>query len=1193
MTHPPLIVGLDESTDLALVGGKGLNLATLIAAGLPVPGGFVVTTAAWRARHEPAVGEAIRERYRAMGSPPVAARSSATAEDLADASMAGQYATVLGIRGEDALVEAVERCWASIDTPQTRTYFAEHGIDLNQVAMAVVVQRLVPADVAGVLFTANPRTGVADEMVVEASWGLGEAVVSGLVQPDIVTLRHADGSVVESVVADKDTWLPPGATEPCPVEEARRREPCLSPEHVGKLWQLGRRCQEHFGHPQDIEWAIAGGELFLLQSRPITSLGETDACEVVARAAQAKLHQLMGEGRGPWALHNLAETLPHPTPLTWSIIGRFMSGRGGFGEMYRQAGFEPSERVCRDGFLTLVAGRLYMDTSLAAEMLFEDYPFAYDVAQLRANPDARQAPPTLPRGGLLARWRGARRIARAAERIRALAADFDADFVGRRVPEFAAWCAEEGARDLAALTNDELVAAWRERERRVMDDFGPASLLPTLIAEMAVADLRACLDELFWDEDPDALVDLLASAHEPDATVRGSMELYEVATGERTLEAWLADHGHRAPGEFDLATPRWREQPDALAAMVERLAGGSDPRAIHRRHLAEAAQRLDALRRDLGAKDRDALDGAVALARRYMPFRENAKHELMRGYALLRAVAVEAGRRLEIGDDVFLLTAEEMADALAGGAVPERAIAERRATRRAERRLRLPRVIDGEGVDSLGHPELPEGGAQLSAFPVSAGVATGPARLVRTVEEAGELGTGYILVCPSTDPAWTPLFVNAAGLVLERGGSLSHGAIVAREMGLPAVVLPDATRALTEGETVTVDGKSGAVLRGGAEAAAPAEADPSDIRIPRALTPPAAGRRERGAARLRNAAFALWGIYLAAAFLLPDGWLYDPSLAALDLLLWPLVPALGKALTVAAIGAALALLTMAGQRVLADHKRLQEAKARSTALRLEAAALPEDSPRRGAMMRLANAVQARLLGAALVPLGLLLGPLVMTFVWLPARVDPAAWSPPPGTSATIVANVDSSKARSVELRVPPPLTIDAASGNPRVVPDVRKALEELRDGWPTRKDFSDLPAVIEERAAADPRGTLRDLEGYLARGVPPVAVAWTVRVPDGTEGRFAVEVLADDGSTLGASIVLGDHHPPAEREAVAADPEGLASVRIAYPPRERPAILWAPLAPFGRPDWDPGWLVIYLLAYLPAMFLCRWLLRIP
>jgi len=1193
MTHRPLIAGLDEGTDLALVGGKGLNLARLIAAGLPVPGGFVVTTAAWRARHEPAVGEAIRERYRAMGSPPVAARSSATAEDLADASMAGQYATVLGIRDEDALVEAVQRCWASIDTPQTRTYFAEQGIDLSQVAMAVVVQRLVPADVAGVLFTANPRTGADDEMLIEASWGLGEAVVSGLVQPDTVTVRHDDGSVVESIVADKDTWVPPGTAEPCPVEEARRREPCLSPTHVEKLWQLGRRCQDHFAHPQDIEWAIAGDELFLLQSRSITSLDETDAYEVVAREAQVEVHRLIAEGRGPWALHNLAETLPHPTPLTWSVIGRFMSGAGGFGEMYRQAGFEPSERVCRDGFLTLVAGRPYMDTSLAAEMFFEGYPFAYDLAELRANPDAGQAPPTLPRGSLLARWRGARRVARATERVRALAVDFDADFVGRRVPEFAAWCAEEAARDLGALSNDELVAAWRERERWVMDDFGPASLLPTLIAEMAVTDLRTLLDELFWDDDPDALVDLLASAHEPDATVRGSMELYEVAMGQRTLDAWLADHGHRAPGEFDLATPRWREQRDELAAMVERLGSGADPRAIHDRHMAEAAQRLEALRHDLAPEDRDALDQALGVARRYMPFREDAKHELMRGYALLRSVAVEAGRRLEIGDDVFLLTADEMVDALADGAVPERTVAERRATRKAERRLRLSRVIDAEGVDTLGHPVLPERGTRLSAFPVSAGVATGPARIVRAVEEAGELGTGYILVCPSTDPGWTPLFVNAAGLVLERGGSLSHGAIVAREMGLPAVVLPDATRALEEAATVTVDGNAGAVLHGEAEDVAMVEVEPTDVRIARALTPPAAGRRERGAGRLRNIALAVWGCYLAAAFLLPDGWLYGPSLTALDLVLWPLVPVMGKAWTVALVGAALAVLTMVGQRLLTDHERLRVAKARSTALRVEAARLPEDSPRRGAMMRLVNAVQARLLGAALVPLALLLGPLVMTFVWLPARIDPAVWSPPPGTSATVVANVDSHLVRSVELRVPAPLTIDAASSNPRTVPDVRKALESLRDRWATREDFSDLPALVEEKATEDPDGTLRELEDYLARGVPPVAVAWTVRVPDETEGRFTVEVVTEHGSALEADIVLGDSHPPSESEVFPTDPEGLLSARIAYPPRERPATLWAPLAPFGRPDWDAGWLIIYLLAYLPAMFLCRWLLRIP
>ena len=203
-------------------------------------------------------------------------------------------------------------------------------------------------------------------------------------------------------------------------------------------------------------------------------------------------------------------------------------------------------------------------------------------------------------------------------------------------------------------------------------------------------------------------------------------------------------------------------------------------------------------------------DRRVSLVRRYVGLREDSKDFLMLGYDLLRDLAIEAGRRLDMGQDVFYLTREEFLDSLRIGFAPYHLIEQRKATYQAETRLTLPRVIDAKAVDSLGEvPEVRPTAGGHKAFAVSAGESTGPARILRSPTEAGDLGRGYVLVCPSTDPSWTPLFVNAAGLVLECGGTLSHGAVVAREMGLPAVVLPDATRLFREGQEIRVDGLHG------------------------------------------------------------------------------------------------------------------------------------------------------------------------------------------------------------------------------------------------------------------------------------------------------------------------------------------------------------------------------------------------
>ncbi len=363
---------------------------------------------------------------------------------------------------------------------------------------------------------------------------------------------------------------------------------------------------------------------------------------------------------------------------------------------------------------------------------------------------------------------------------------------------------------------------------------------------------------------------------------------------------------------------------------------------------------MAALRRRLSDRDRKDFDRRVDLVRRYIAFREDSKHFLILGYELLRELALEAGRRLDIAEKVFFLTREELFDALRVGFAPCHLIEQQIAAYQAESRLVLPRVINVKEIDSLGDvPERAAAAGGHKAFAVSSGEARGPARVLNSPRDAGDLGRGYVLVCPSTDPSWTPLFGNAAGLVLERGGMLSHGAVVARELGLPAVVVPDATRLFRDGEEILVDGRRGWVGK-------PSDAygkdtttgavDPQDIRVSYELIPPLPGRKDRIAARLRNSLAVVWTAFLLAVYLLPVRWVRQPALAGLDFALWPIVRTLGKPATAAIIAAATAAISLAVQRLVTDNRRLLIAKRRAATLNERANALPKDSPRHKALL---------------------------------------------------------------------------------------------------------------------------------------------------------------------------------------------------------------------------------------------------
>ncbi len=928
----PRIQILADCRDPAVAGGKAVNLGRLIRAGFPVPGGFVITATAYAEARNAAGGippqvpadlsAEILAAYKSLGEPLVAVRSSATAEDLAEASMAGQYETFLNIQGADALLTAVQNCWHSMHSPRITAYLAEHDIDPATVFMAVVVQKLIHSDAAGVLFTANPdgppdeianqsrdRQGAveggaasarplphgrglenaseitAQEMIIEGSFGLGESVVSGRVQPDIFHLDFSTGRILSSKISDKRTQLAAGAAEETALDESLRRTACLKESQLIALWQLSRSAQEHFGGPQDIEWAIENGTLFLLQSRAITTLAAVHARQALLRETRARLFSESAAGSGPWVLHNLAETLPHPTPLTWSVIRHFMSGSGGFGKLYQTAGFSPSDSARREGFLELIAGRIYMDAARAPEMFSTDFPFHYDPAVLAHSPDPSQSPPTVPAGSLKARMAAGRLLSAANGRLHSFEPACEKNLRQKTFPAIRQFVASAREKNLTSLDAAALISLWQNWESQILTDFAAELLLPSLIAGMATADLSQFLAEHFFDQDSDALAQTLSSGTPPNSTVLADVQLFEVGQGRRELSAWLADYGHRGTGEFDLASPRHRETSAAVLAFARTLASGEDPLARHEKHSKHIAAQIAAIRQQLPATARKKFDALLSAARIYLPFREDAKDVLMLAYDLLRSLALEISRRLSLGDDVFLLSRDELFDALRIGAVPKALIEFRKITRTAESRIKLPRLITADQLSALGHPpQIPAAHGALSGFAVSSGHSSGPARLIRSPSEAGNLSPGYILVCPSTDPSWTPLFINAAGLILECGGSLSHGAVVAREMGLPAVVLEDAMQIFKEGETLTVDGVNGRIARASDSATASAEKpiDPADTRIAPSALPPPPSEKEKSSGKIRNIAAAIWGVYLALFFLLPGHAFQNASMAVMD-----------------------------------------------------------------------------------------------------------------------------------------------------------------------------------------------------------------------------------------------------------------------------------------------------------------------
>jgi rifampicin phosphotransferase len=748
-----------------------------------------------------------------------AVRSSATAEDSPTASAAGQQDTYLNILGPAAILEHVRRCWASLFTERATTYRLWHGLDHRKVSMAVVVQQMVFPQAAGVLFTADPVTSNRKVTSVEASFGLGEGLVSGLVNADVYKVR--DGQVVDRAVAIKRLAIhasPAGGTEEQMVEPERQRQSVLTDTQITRLAKIGRRIEAHSGYPQDIEWCLADDRFWIVQSRPITTLFPIPAADDQANHVYVSVghQQMMTDAMKPLGIS------------VWQLTA---------GRSMHEAGARLFVDITRD--LASPAGRAEVVTALG-----RSDPLIGDALQTIIERDGFI--PTLPDED-----RPAGRLARAAQATVESDPAIVAELIERNQASIAAL-----KREIATKSGSPLLDFIRsdiEERKRIL--FDPRSLEVIMAAMGASWWLNEKLQA--WLGEKNA-VDTLTQSVPNNVTSEMGLALLDVADAIRphadavaflqnvedesfledlptveggreardAINAYLDKYGMRCVGEIDITRPRWSERPDTLVPMILGNVENFEPGAAKRR-FEQGRLEAECKEQELLARLRDLPDGQqkaeeakrrIDLVRTFSGYREYPKYGMVSRYFVYKqALLEEAGRLVQAGvlaeeEDIFYLTVQELQDVVRSSQVDQQLIQQRKDAFRSYQSLTPPRVLtsDGEAIAGTYRRDDAPAGA-LVGLAVSAGTIEGRARIILDMASA-ELQAGDILVTAYTDPSWTPLFVAIKGLVTEVGGLMTHGAVIAREYGLPAVVgVQHATELIRDGQQIRVHGTEGYV----------------------------------------------------------------------------------------------------------------------------------------------------------------------------------------------------------------------------------------------------------------------------------------------------------------------------------------------------------------------------------------------
>jgi rifampicin phosphotransferase len=856
------VVGFQEIDDMrvAVVGGKGAHLGELSQIeGISVPPGFCVTTNAFRrtvleapsigdlfgrlSRLDPddreAVGGLSAEIRRAIEGIAIpddvaaaialalarlgeqaacAVRSSATAEDSPTASFAGQHDTFLNIVGPAAILEHVSRCWASLFTERAVTYRLLGGFDHREVQMAVVVQRMLFPYAAGIIFTADPITSNREVASVEATFGLGEALVSGRVNADIYKVRDAE--LVAKTIATKRLAIhasPAGGTREHAIEAQRQEQPALTDAQVVRLAQLGRHVEAHFGCPQDIEWCLLDDDFHIVQSRPITTLfpvpavGDAENHVYVSVGHQQMMTDPMKPlGLSLWQLTALVPMHEAGGRLFVDVTQRLASptSRAGLLEVMGrgdpligdalQTILERGDFIASvpdDGRGVLPAGGtpapIETDPAIVAEL----------IGHSQASIDACKRDIQMKSGSalfefILADIQELKRVLRDARSHKAIMAGMEATWWLNEQLE--AWLGEKSAAD--TLTQSVPNNITSQMGLALVDVADVIRPYPDVVAFLRRLEHEDYLDEL--------------------AELAGGLQARDA------IQTFLNRYGMRCAGEIDITRPRWSERPSTLVPMIlgniENLEPGAGQRRFEqgRREAWEKEQELLERLRALPGGERKAEQAKrmINRVRTFIGYREYPKYAIVsRHFAYKQALLQEAERLVEADvlreqEDIFYLTFQELHDVVRTSELDDHLISKRKHAFSSHQALTPPRVLTSEGEVVAGtyrRDDAPPGA--LVGLPVSGGTIEGRARVILDIAEA-QLEPGDILVTTYTDPSWSPLFVAIEGLVTEVGGLMTHGAVIAREYGLPAVVgVEHATRLIRDGQRIRVDGTEGYV----------------------------------------------------------------------------------------------------------------------------------------------------------------------------------------------------------------------------------------------------------------------------------------------------------------------------------------------------------------------------------------------
>ncbi|MFK5978827.1 MAG: phosphoenolpyruvate synthase [Rhizobiaceae bacterium] len=865
-----------SAADIGDVGGKGANLGVMTKAGFNVPPGFCVTTDAYEAFISPKekelyamldglrvddldrvrkVGAEVRKMLGRLSLPEdlkkpldvawrkndakcaYAIRSSATAEDLPQASFAGQQDTYLNIIGVEALEQSVKNCFISLFTDRAILYRVQNGFDHKDVALSVVVQKMILPEASGIMFTADPVNGKRNVISIDASFGIGEALVSGLVSADLYQIDKSSGEIIKKQIGDKKIAILPiegGGTKTIDLDDERRHSATLSDKEILTLANVGMKIETLYGKPQDIEWAIADGEIYITQSRPITSLyplpeGQEDAQKIYISFNH---FQVMTDAMPPLSMSLFRSIVP---------VGRNeITGESDYvvpvgGRLYGEASNILNHKIGRKVFPILVGKADHLVGKILTGWI-QNHPRRSTKIKI-----SNILPIVLP-----VIWKTKSCL------LFKKYYDFPNEmsrFMDDRVALVAANI------DQASSTSEQLVicrnelknlihtiAPWRER---LLASMFAMKLLANVMERRASSET---LDSLMRGLEGNVTTEMDLALGDVADAARGHMKLTaclgdveiswqkriadcaKLPGGDEFLKQWdafIAKYGARGPSEIDLYRPRWREDGSSLLAMVAGMLK-SGKKGAHREHYQSLIDENHRANEKIIATAGNGFWGFIRapfvrrmtyVIRNLFPLREHHKFLLIRLLDITKPVIKNAGQKMwkdgktEHEDDVWFYSLPELHTGFENGDwIAKSEIIQRKRDFEHFQKMTPPRVITGEGeiptasYDTEGAPE-----GALMGSPVSAGMVEGVVKVVLD-PSVETLHPGEILIAPFTDPGWTPLFVNAAGLVTEVGGLMTHGSVIAREYGIPAVVgVIDATKIIQTGDRIRINGEAGYV----------------------------------------------------------------------------------------------------------------------------------------------------------------------------------------------------------------------------------------------------------------------------------------------------------------------------------------------------------------------------------------------